>query len=106
LLFLFSALERISNIAGKAIKKSKLCVLKSSLNITRPLRWINNDSRWAASVLRSPCFVDAARKRKWPAVKCQDLCKYQALYGQSVQIRGMTDNKVVMANVIPSLPRC
>jgi hypothetical protein len=49
-------LERISNIAGKAMKKSSdLSVLKSSLNNNQAAKMgINNDSRWAASVLRSP----------------------------------------------------
>jgi hypothetical protein len=73
LLFLFSAfLERISNIAGKAMKKAEiLSVLKSSLNNNQAAKiGINNDSRWAASVFTIPiCFIDAARKRKMAGSK-------------------------------------
>jgi hypothetical protein len=62
LLLLVTGFERISNSAGKPIKKA--VILKFSLKISQAASsGMNNESLWAASVLTIPiCFMEAAKR--------------------------------------------
>jgi hypothetical protein len=64
LLVLVAGFERISNRAGKPIKKAVIFNrLKSSLKISQAASsGMNNESLWAASVFTIPiCFMEAAK---------------------------------------------
>ena len=72
LLVLAAGLERISNRAGKPIKKAVIFNrLKSSLKISQAASsGMKSESLWAASVLTIPiCFMEAAKKINIEGIK-------------------------------------